>query len=313
MASLASESPGTLQALSNDLAGAIERVAPAVVAINARQRIPSSGVHWRAGTVVAANHTIKRDDDITVILHDGRTVKATLTGRDPSTDLAVLKLEDADLPIAEPADAGALRVGHLVLAVGRPGTHGVTASLGVISAVGGPFRTWGGGEIDQLVRLDLAIYDGFSGGPLVDGAGRVVGINTSGLARGMATTIPASTVNRVADQLLAKGHIARGYLGLGMQPVRLPGSLREKLKLPGDVGLIVVSVESGGPADLAGMLLGDVLVSLDGTPVGDTGDLAALLGADRIGRTVKAQIVRGGSTTDVALTVGERPRRGGGR
>lgn len=311
MASLASESSGTLQAVSNDLAGAVERAAPSVVAINARQRIPSSGVHWRSGTVVAANHTVRRDDDITVIVHDGRVVNATLTGRDPSTDLAVLKLgEDAGLPIAEPADASALRIGHLVLAVGRPGTHGVTASLGVISAVGGSFRTWGGGEIDQLVRLDLSIYDGFSGGPLVDGAGRVLGINTSGLARGMAMTIPASTVNRVTDQLLARGHIARGYLGLGMQPVRLPTPLKEKLKLPSDVGVIVVSVEPGGPADRAGVLLGDVLVALDDRPVSDTGDISALLGTDRIGKTITARIVRGGSSTEASLTVGERPRRG---
>ena len=313
MTALASASPGTLQAISNDLAGAVERVAPAVVAINARQRIPSSGVHWRPGTIVASDHTIRRDDDITVMLHDCRTVNVTLTGRDPSTDLAVLKLEDASLPIAELADPSALKVGHLVLAIGRPGAHGVTASLGVISAVGGSFRTWGGGQIDQLVRLDLAIYDGFSGGPLVDGSGRIAGINTSGLARGMAMTIPISTINRVADQLLAKGHIARGYLGLGMQPVRLPEALRQKLELPRDVGVIVVSVEPNGPADRSGILLGDVLVALDGTPVSDTADISAVLGGERIGKTVKAQIVRGGSSADITLTIGERPRRGGGR
>jgi len=314
MASPASASLNTLQAVSDDLAGAVERVAPATVAVNARQRIPSSGIHWRSGVVVASNHTVRRDEDISVTLHDGRTVKATLTGRDPGTDLAVLKLEDAaDISVAPSADAGALRVGQLVLAVGRPGPDGVTASLGVISAVGGPFRTWGGGQIDQLVRLDLSIYDGFSGGPLVDGTGRVLGVNTSGLARGMAATIPAATVNRVADALLTRGHIARGYLGLGMQPVRIPASLQQKLDLERDVGVIVVSVEPGGPADLGGMLLGDVLIALNGTPVSDTGDVAASLGTEQVGKSLAARVIRAGSTAEFTLTVGERPRREGGR
>jgi S1-C subfamily serine protease len=187
---------------------------------------------------------------ITVTLPDGSTTTATLAGRDPATDLAALRLSAPGLATAEAASADDLKVGQLALAIGRPGQD-VTASLGIVSAVGGEWRTWHGGKIDRLVRLDLAIYDGFSGGPLIDARGRVLGINTSGLSRAAALTIPVSTVDRVTDLLLEKGRVAHGYMGLGMQPVRLPESLTKQLSLSKDVGLMIVSVEPGGPADKA--------------------------------------------------------------
>jgi len=303
-----------LVAFSNDLAAAVERAGRATVAIHARRRIPSSGVHWRPGVVVTANHTVRRDEEITVTLGTGETVAATLAGRDAGTDLAVLRLAGAAAaaaPTADVAGAVALAVGRLVLAVGRPGDGGATASLGIISALGPEWRTWHGGRIDRFVRLDLAIYDGFSGGPLVDAAGRVLGVNTSGLARGAAIAVPAATVERVAGQLLEKGRVARGYLGLGMQPARLPDALRQSLGLPGEGALLVVSVESGGPADRGGILLGDVLVALDGTYVQEPGDVLALLGPERVGSTMTARLVRGGVEVTRTITVGERlPREG---
>lgn len=299
-----------LVALSDGLAGAVERAGRSVVAIHARPRIPASGVLWRPGVVVAAHHTVRRDDDITVTLDGGRTVPAQLAGRDPSTDLAVLTLEGADTPPADLGDSGALRVGHMVLAVGRPG-EAVTASLGSVSATGGAWRTWGGGSIDRMLRLDLGVYDGFSGGALADVEGRVVGLNTSGLVRGGAVAIPVSTVSRVVDQLLAKGRIARGYVGLGMQPVRVPAALARQLGLDADAGVIVLSVEPNGPGDRAGVLVGDVLVALDGTPVHDTSDVLAALGPDTVGRAVPARVIRGGVITELAITVAERPRGGG--
>jgi S1-C subfamily serine protease len=305
---------GPLVALSDALAAAVERAGRSVVAIHARPRIPSSGVLWRPGVVVAAHHTIKRDEEITVTLDGGRTVPAQLAGRDPSTDLAVLTLQNDEGAIAGAApahlgDSSALRVGHLVVAVGRPGDD-VTASLGAVSATGGPWRTWGGGAVDRMLRLDLAIYDGFSGGALADVEGRVVGLNTSGLLRGGAVALPVSTVSRVAEQLLAKGRIARGYLGLGMQPVRLPESLARKLDLDGDVGAIVLSVEPEGPGDRAGVLVGDVLVALDGRAVRDTSDVLAALGPDTVGKPLAARVVRAGALRDLTLAVGERPRGG---
>jgi len=295
-------------ALSNDLAAAVERAGSAVVAVNGRQRIPSSGVYWRSGVVVTADHTVRRDDEITVTLPDSRTVPATLAGRDSSTDLAVLKLQGVELPAVEIGDASWLKVGHLVLAVGRSAESGLSASMGVISAKGGAWRSWYGGQIDQFLRLDLTLYPGFSGGPLVDAQGHIVGINTSGPRR-MVLAIPASTVNRVVDQLLEKGRIARGYLGLGMQPVRLPDNLKRTLNLPSVGGVIVVNVETNGPADQAGVLIGDVLVALDGTPVSDTGDVLAMLGSDRVGKTVSVHVIRGGTSIELTITVGERPHR----
>ena len=297
---------GVLESLSNDLAGAVERAGQSVIAIHARRRIPASGVHWRPGVIVAAHHTIQREEDITISLADGSTLPATLAGRDPTTDLAVLKVDEAKVPVASLADESGIRVGALVLALGRPG-NAVTASLGVISTVGGEWRTWHGGTIDQFVRLDVSIYDGFSGGPLVDASGRVLGVNTSGLSRGAALAIPVSTVNRVVDQLLKSGRVARGYLGLGMQAVGLPAALIERLSLPNDVGLMIVSAEPGGPGDRAGILIGDVLIAVGDRPVGDPAEVLGLLGGDQIGKTLSTRIIRAGEPKDVSITIGERP------
>ncbi len=309
MALSTQENTSLLLGLSNDLAGAVQKAGAAVVAVNARQRVPSTGIHWSPGVIVTADHTVERDEEITIILADGRTVPATLAGRDPSTDIAVLKVQGVEAPTAEVAQ-GTLAVGQIVLALGRPGEHGLSASYGVISALSGSWSTYRGGQIDQFVRPDLTFYPGFSGGPLINAHGQVVGLNTSGLTRGLGVTVPASTVNRVADQLLTKGRIARGYLGLGFQPVHLPDSLKSNLNLAHNGGLIVVTVEPNGPAEKAGMFIGDVLVALDNTPVTDIDAVQSMLGGDRVGKAVNARVVRGGTLADVAITVAERPQRG---
>jgi S1-C subfamily serine protease len=301
-----------LAGLSRDLAETVELAGRSVVAINARRRIPSSGVVWQPGVVVSASHTITRDEDITATLASGRSVRATLAGRDPSTDLAVLKLEDAAVPAVERAGDGDLQVGRLVLAVGRPGPQ-LTASLGIVSAVGGEWRTWQGGRIDRFVRLDLSIYDGFSGGALVEAGGRVLGINTSGLARATALTIPAGTVNRVATQLLSTGSVSRGFLGLAVQPVLLPEALRGRLGIEHRGGLVVVNLEADGPADRAGLLLGDIIIALENDAVSDPADLLAALGPDRVGKPAAVRVVRAGELVTVSVTVAERPARRGGR
>lgn len=294
-----------LLSLSNELAGAVERVAGAVVAVNARPRLPSTGVHWRPGIIVTADHTVRSDEDITIARPDGRTVAASLIGRDPGTDLAVLRVQDTDLPAADLGDPGSLKVGHSVLAVG----YGPRASWGIVSALGGRWHTWRGGEIDQLLRLDLTLYPGFSGGPLVDIQGRVVGINTSGLSRQLELAIPVSTVARIAAELIDKGRVSRGFLGVGLQPVRLPESLRRTLTAAPEVGLIVVSVHPDGPAAKSGLLLGDVLVTLDDITVGAPEDVQAVVGARPVGSTVTATILRAGAPAEMRITVGERPPR----
>lgn len=301
-----------LRSLSDDLAAAVERAGRSIVAIHARPRIPASGIQWRDGVIVAASHTVRRDEDIPVTLPDGSRVRAHVVGRDGGTDLAVLRLEGAEsstaLSVAERAPEEALRVGAVVLAVGRPGDSGVTVSLGVISAVGDRWRTWSGGEIDRFVRLDLNVYDGFSGGPLVDADGRVLGMNCSALARGAPLTIPSVTVDRVVDALLTRGHVSRAYLGVAMQPVRLTRSLAERLQLAETPeGVLVVMIESDSPADNAGLLVGDVIVAAGGTPVGEPQDVAELLGSERVGATLELSVVRGGERRTTSVTIGERP------
>ena len=307
--SSSSDIPSSLLALSNNLADVVEQAGRAVVAVNARHRIPSSGVHWRSGIIVTADHTVRRDEEITVTLPDNRTVPANLVGRDSSNDLAVLRLSDVQTQVASIAEIGdteSLKVGHMVLAVARPGESGLSASWGVVSAKGGSWRGWCGGQIDSFLRLDLTLYPGFSGGSLVDATGKVVGIITSG-PRNMVLGIPVATVNRVIDTLLEKGRIARGYLGLGMQPVLLPDRLKNSLNLTSNGGVIVVNIEQNGPCDRAGLLIGDVLLSLDGKFVSDTGDVQAVLTPESVGKTIAVQIIRGGELVSVAIAVGERP------
>jgi S1-C subfamily serine protease len=294
-----------LPSLSNELAAAVEQAAGSVVAVNARPRLPSTGVHWRPGIIVTADHTVRSVEDLTVIDREGRTMAATLVGRDPGTDLAVLRIQDTDLATAGLGNSDSLKVGHIVLAVG----YGPRASWGIVSAVGGRWRTWRGGEIDQLLRLDLTLYPGFSGGPLVDALGQVVGINTSGLSQRLELAIPASTVTRVADELIEKGHVTRAFLGVGLQPVSLPETARRALAGAPEIGLIVVRVQPEGPAAQAGLLLGDVLVSLDGIHVPSPEAVLDAVAARRVGATVSATILRAGTPTDVSITLGERPLR----
>lgn len=310
MTSASDTAGGTLAALSRDLADAVERAAPGVVAIDARPRIPSSGVLWREGVVVTADHTIRREEAITVVLHGGRTARATLAGRDPSTDLAVLRVDGtAGTPAAAVlGDGGSLRAGHLVIAVGRPGAD-ATATLGIVSSSSGEWRTWRGGRLDRFLRLDMTIHDGFSGGALVDAGGTVVGVNTSGLARGQAITIPASTVERVTHDLLEKGRVARGHLGLAMQSVRLPDAVASALHLPTHHALMVMGVEPGSSAADAGVLLGDVLLALDDRAVRDPADLIAALGPESVGHVARARVLRAGEPREIEVAI--RERRGG--
>jgi serine protease DegQ len=299
----------TLQALSDDLVAAAEHTAAFVVAVNARPRIAASGVHWRPGVVVTAHHTVRRDEDITVTLGDGRTLPATLAGRDPATDIAVLKVAASGSPAAQFAEPGTTKVGHIVLQVGRTGDAGYSASLGVVGAIVGPWRTWRGADIEQLIQLDLAIHDGFSGSPLVDTRGHVVGLNTSGLARGAPLALPVSVVHRVVDALLSKGRIPRGYLGVGLQPVEVPTALASKLDPPRRSGLIALAVDADGPGARGGLQLGDVIVAVDQQPAADIRDLFALLGPDRVGATVSLDVLRGGAPVRLSVLVGERPAR----
>ena len=304
-----SELKNMLNALSHDLAHVVEQVSPSVVAVNARRHLSSSGVYWRDGIIVTAAHTIRRTDEISVIVASGQSVVATLAGVDPSTDLAVLKIDSPELSTPSFGDTSQLKVGHVVLAIGRGAQRGLNATLGIVGVLSGSWRTWRGGLIDQFIGLDLVLHPGAAGGPLTDSHGRVLGINTLGLSRSMALTIPVSTVNRLVTHLLEKGHMGLGYLGLGMRPIPLPENLKSTLNLSADSGLIVVTVEPDGPGSKAGVLFGDVIVALEGTAVSNIRDLQAFLEPESVGKRVPVSIIRGGKTIEVTVTIGERRQK----
>lgn len=298
-----------LQDLSNNLAAIAERVGQSVVAVHGRHRFPSSGVIWQSGVVVTAAHTLRREDGIEVTLPDGRTVAAVLAGRDLGTDLAVLRLDGVELNPVESGDARSLKAGHLVLAVARVDRLGTSADFGVVGTASGPWRTWRGGQFDTFVRLDGGLRSGFSGAALADMQGRVMGLCTSALVPGAGIVIPALTVARVSDELLRKGRVSHGYLGVGTQPVNVPEAWVTKLNLASEHGLLVVSLAAGGPAERAGVLIGDVLIELDGKPCRDMDDMHAALGGDHIGKSLKIGLIRGGERGECSVTVGERPQR----
>jgi S1-C subfamily serine protease len=292
--------------LSGQLADTADSAGKSVVAVHGR-RHPSSGILLNNDTVVTANHALRRDDDITVILAPERKTAARLIGRDPSTDLALLHLQEpASTPAPQWGDASKLRVGNLVMALGRTWRGNIVASSGIVSGLMGPWRTWRGGELDQFIRPDLTLYAGFSGGPLVSPEGEILGVNTAGLHRS-GITIPAATVLRVSAELQQKGRIERPYLGLAMQTVPLPESLRSKLNLKASEGLLVLHVEPGSPAEKGGVLLGDVLIEIDGSAVADTDAVQAFLRTRKIGQSLGLNLVRGGATLKLSLTLAAKP------
>jgi S1-C subfamily serine protease len=290
--------------LSEATAAAVQLAGESVVRVEGRRRLPSSGLLWAAGDiVVTANHTLERRAEVRVGISDGDPIAARLVGRDPATDLAVLRLPKAAGKPMKATVAGSLRVGHLALAVARPGDS-VQATLGILSAIEAAWRTPFGGRLDQFIQSDVVMYPGFSGGALIDAWGRLIGMNTSGILRGVSVAVPTTTIESIAAALVEHGRIRRGYLGVGVQPARLAKPHGTSGQA---TGLLVASVEEGSPADRAGLLLGDVLLTLAGTPLGSMEDLLTALGGDVVGRSVPVEILRGGAASVVNVAIGERP------
>jgi S1-C subfamily serine protease len=296
--------------LSNALAQATERAAASVVAVHTEKRGSSSGVLWRSGIIVTAEHALRRDEEIQVTLPDGRVVSATLAGRDPSTDVAVLKCAEADEGAPEFGDVATLKPGSLMLVVGRTRASGPVAAVGVVSLVVPDRRTWTGASLTPYIRLDVGLQPTAVGGAVIDARGSAVGFATPRFARFGAIVVPASTINKIADTLLQKGRIPRGYFGVGLQPVRLPDALREKLRWNEKTAAIVLEVHSGLPADKAGIVIGDILISLAGQPVTGLEDVQSHLAGDSIGKSLPMKFVRGGVIQEGTIIVAERPHRG---
>lgn len=289
---------------SQSMADAAERAGASVVLVNARRRMPASGVAVAADLVLTADHVIEREEEITIYTSQGQELKAVIAGRDPASDLAVLRVNDGGLVPAVLSEEQP-RVGELALTLARPGTNGMQAGLALVSAVGGRGRGRRAARLERYLRLDAAAYPGFSGGALVNGEGQVLGINTSGLSHSAFLSIPAALAWEIGQTLVEHGRIRRGYLGIRSQPVEVPTSVSEELGRKQPLGLLVVHVEPDSPAAAAGLMVGDILVGIDGQPVGDHEQLMATL-ATLVEQDVQAEMVRGGQLLSIHITIGAR-------
>jgi S1-C subfamily serine protease len=296
-------------AISDALAEATRKAGAQVVAVHTEARGSSSGVIWRPGVIVTAEHALRRDEEIQVTLPDGKVVAARLVGRDPSTDVAVLACEETRSATTL-GNSDSLKPGNIALVVGRTRASGPVAALAFVSLVAKERRMWGGSSISPYVRLDVALQRTGVGGAVVDASGQVMGLATPKFSPGGALALPVNVVNRVVDALLDKGRISRGYLGVGLQPIRLPENLRQALNRKEKTATIVLEVQPEGPAHKAGVVIGDILIGLNGVAVQRLEDVQAHLHAEEIGKTVNAEFLHGGERRETGIVIAERPNGG---
>jgi S1-C subfamily serine protease len=299
----------TLQALSDSIVFTVERVAPSTVAVRGRGRHPlGCGLVWRPGILVTAAHVFGRAPATAAAVTAAHaTVDLALVGTDAPTDLAVFRLPDDDLPGVDISNSGSARTGQLALLVGRSLGAEVTASVSVVHRVSGPWQTWLGGHIDRLIRLDSSLHGGLSGAPVANAGGQVFGMATSALSRTDTIVVPESTISRVVDDLLSRGHVARAFLGISAQPAFAPGA-----GAPGasagkpQEGLLVTALVPDGPAAKAGLLVGDIVVDVGDQRAASLPELRTAL-AGNIGKSVRLALIRGGAPAEVDVTVGQWP------
>ena len=306
-----------LQALSDSIASTVEKVGMSTVALRGRgRRALGCGVVWRTGMMVTAAHAFGRvPATVSVITAQQAGADATLVGTDPPTDLAVFRLPDDALPAVDRSNSAVVRPGQLAILVGRSPGADLTASVSVINRVAGAWQTWLGGHMDRLIRLDAGPHDGLSGAPVADAAGKVFGLATSGLSRSYGVVVPESTISRVVDELLAKGHVARAFLGISVQPVevskapafalRATAGKSDEAGIP-EAGLLITSLLPGGPATQAGLLVGDIVLEVADHRAASLPELRDAL-AGNIGKSVHVSLIRGGSPAQVDVTVGQWP------
>jgi len=294
---------GSLKDLSKEIEALVEKASQSVVRVDARRGRAGTGIVWDSGLVLTANHVVEQEEDIEVVV-DGKSAKASLVGRDPATDLALLKVDGLSAPAMPRAKVSDLKPGQIVLAIGRPGS--LKATFGTVSAVSSSWRGWRGSEIEHLIQTNAPLYPGFSGGPLVDADGRAVGMNSWVFGRGDGRAIAMDVAERVVESLRADGRIKRPYLGIGTQQVPLPDAVKARVNQ--DSGLLIVAVEPQSPADKAGLMQGDTMVALNGTVTGNLEDLYAGLRKIKVGATQTVKVIRAGELKEIAVTVGEAGR-----
>ncbi len=299
------ESAGTWSGLSRSFTDTIEAVQDGIVTVHGGGRSTVSGVIWRPGVIVTVRHGLRRSDSLQVAFHS-EPFAATLAGSDAGTDLAVLRVEQN---IGKPVDsmgAPQVRVGEVVLAVGRSGLGDLSASAGIIARLGSAWRTWRGGQMDRLVRPDLRLYVGQSGSALVNENRHVLGINSAALARQAVITIPTSTIDRVVDAILERGHVPRPFLGAAMQAVPVPEASRSHFAAGVDEALLVLHVEPNAPAAAGGILVGDLVLSVNGLIVHNVHQVQHQLARLAVGDVVPVAVIRGGVRIDLTVTLADR-------
>ena len=298
--------PGSsLVDFSHELADTVERAGSSVISVLEGGRSGVSGTIWQEGIAITIAHTIQGLEEVTVVLPSGDEIKAAVSSRDAGTDIAVLKLETG-AKTATLADDSKCRTGEIVLSIGRRGREGLAAAFGTVGAIGGPWRTRTGERMDRWLRLDLNPFPGFSGGPIVNAAGEVLGIATSGPGRS-AAVIPTSSLNRIVDQLLKHGRTVRGFIGVGVQPVAFPDNAWQTLGIASGRGLLITAIAPHSAAEEAKLILGDVIVAVEGKPLRSGATLQWLLDAETVGKSISLGIVRGGQLLNVAVNVREKP------
>ncbi len=305
---LHSERMSTIQAnalnsFSQAVTELVEKTKGGVLALKSAAHRVTSGVVLGDNLIAAASHSLRREDRVPVYAADGSQATATVLGRDPGIDLAILKAEGLNTQTIPNADPASLKTGSVAVVVGHTIDVGATASLGIVGAVGPARKNWRGGTLDQFLRLDANVYPSQSGAAVVNTEGLLIGMATPALSRHSTVVLPTSTIERMARELLEQGRIRHGYLGVGVQPVAIVRNREEQNQ---KTGLILLSVEPGSPADNAGLLLGDVLLTLDAKPMTDIDDLHTALRGDMVGKTVKAAVLRGGVSVEVEVNIIER-------
>ncbi len=306
------EGPGNnpLISLSEGMADVVEKMQPSVVRIEGGRRWPSSGIVYAEDLVLAANHAIEREEDLSVQTDSGRRARAEVIGRDNARDLALLKVESLAASASVDISDTPARVGSLALALGRPSEEGLRANFGIVSAVGSLPGRWRRGRRsrsrtpERYIQADIATYPGLAGGPLVSASGRVLGVVVTGFGRASVLAVPSDVAWSTAERLKESGSTKRGYLGIYSQPVRLPDAAR--LGFTQEGGLLVAGVGDDTPASRGGLIIGDILATVDNQPVEDTDDLLVILSGERVGKTIPIKVVRGGELRELSVTVGER-------
>jgi S1-C subfamily serine protease len=298
----------SLISFSREIADLVEHTAASVVAVHGRRRFNSSGVHWSPGVIVTADHTVRTDEGIVITTGSGEQLDAELAGRDAGTDIAVLRVaglnQNSAVPTIDRNSPARYRPGDLAIAVGR-NQQSANAATGTIASLAGPSDTWRGGKLDQVIRLDVTLHPVGSGSAVVNAGGELIGIATPVLSRASVFAVPAATVDRVTKALLAYGRLPQGYLGAGFYPIALPEHLIGSLGLKTETGLMTVSVDSNAPAGKANLLIGDVLLDVNGTAIERLESLRSILN-NSVGQTVPIRILRGGELRELTVTIAER-------